>query len=86
MSLQKFTSPRQWFRALTRTSVHAGTGAILSTFGTNGAEQLAPEALKGIGLSLEQAGAVFVISALLAAVKFINETTTPDENHPSSGN
>ena len=80
MNLRKFTDFRAWLRALGKTSVHAGTGAILSGFGTNGAENLAPEAMKGIGLSSSQMLAVFAASSLLAALKFIHEST--EETRP----
>lgn len=84
--IRKYTNPRQWLRALAKTSLHSGTGAILTVFGTNGAEQLAPNALHGIGLTLTQAIAVFGVSALLGAVRFINETTadTPPPFDPPS--
>lgn len=79
-TLKKYTDPRQWFRALLKTSVHAGTGAVLSVFTTNGAEHMAPEALRGIGLTAQQAFAVFAVSAFLAAIRFINQTTQEDSN------
>ena len=78
-SLTKYADWRQWLRGLLKTAVHSGTSAILSGFGTNGIEGLAPASLSqytaGIGLSLSQMLAVFVVSAVLGAVKFINETT-----------
>lgn len=73
--MNKYTDIRQYFRGLFKNAVHAGTGAIITTFGTNGAEQLAPDMLKGVGLNWEQAVAIFVVSALYAAVKFVHETT-----------
>lgn len=73
--IRKYGNPRQWLRGLAKTSIHSGTSAILAVFGTNGAEQLAPDALRGIGLTLTQAVAVFAVSAVLGAVRFVNETT-----------
>jgi hypothetical protein len=76
-ALTKYADWRQWMRGLLKTAVHSGTSAILSGFGTNGIEGLAPASLSqytaGIGLS--QMLAVFLVSAVLGAVKFINETT-----------
>lgn len=73
--MKRYTDIRQYLKGLWRNAIHAGTGALITTFGTNGAEQLAPESLKGIGLNMEQAVAVFVVSALYAAVKFVHEST-----------
>jgi hypothetical protein len=79
MNLAQYADARQWGRGLLKTAVHSGTSAILSGFGTNGIEGMTPESLasvtKGIGLTLPQMGAVFVVSAFLGAVKFINEST-----------
>ena len=84
--IRKYINPRQWAHGLAKTSIHNGTSAILSVFGTNGAEQLAPNALHGIGLTLTQAVAVFGVSAVIGAVRFINETTadTPPPFDPPS--
>lgn len=73
--LGKYANGRQWLRGLAKHAIHSGTGTVLSVFGTNGAEQLAPEALAGIGLTLAQALAVFAVSSLLGAVRFVHETT-----------
>lgn len=74
-ALKKYTDVRAYVRGLFKNAFHAGTGAVLSIFGTNGAEQLAPEALVGIGLNWKQALAVFAVSALLGAVRFVHNTT-----------
>ena len=74
-ALTKYADWRQWLRGLMKNAVHSGTGTVITTFGTNGAEQLAPEMLKGIGLNMEQAISVFAVSAIYAAVKFVHEST-----------
>lgn len=74
-TLRKYTNPMAYVRGLLRSSVNSGTGAILAVFGTNGAEKLAPEALANIGLNWKQALAVFAVSAALAAVRFVHEST-----------
>ena len=74
-TIKKYTDLRQYLRGLVRNAVHAGTGALITVFGTNGAEQLAPESLANIGLNWKQAVAVFAVSAAIAAVKFVHDTT-----------
>ncbi len=76
-TLKKFTDWRQWFRALAKTSIHAGTGAILATVGTNAAAVAVPS-MADIAMNGKQALAVFTVSAALAAIRFINATTDED--------
>jgi hypothetical protein len=83
-TLAKYTDTRAWFRGLLKNCIHSGTGAVIAAFGTNGVEQMTPESLahytQGIGLSFQQAVAVFLVTAFLAALRFVNastEETTP---------
>lgn len=74
-AIRKYTDLRSWARQLAKSSIHAGTGAILSGLGTNGAEAVAPELLKGIGMDLKQMAAVFVSAAFVTALQKINQAT-----------
>lgn len=73
--MTKYTDYKQWLRALAKVSVHAGTGAILTGFGTNGVAAMVPS-MADIALNVKQAVAVFIVSALLTAIKFIHESTS----------
>lgn len=79
-TLRKYTDIRQFLRGLLKNAINAGTGSIITVFATNGAEQLAPEALVNIGLNWQQALSVFAVSAILAAVRFVHEST--EETRP----
>lgn len=74
-TLQKYTDLRSWLRHLLKGSLHAGTGAVLAGLGSNAAENLAPELLKGLGLDWRQMASAFLAAAFLEAVRRIHSAT-----------
>lgn len=78
-TLRKYTDLRSWFRNLAKSSVHAGSGALLAAVGTNGAESWAPTLLKGVGMDLRQMVAVFISAAFIAALQRINKDTAESQ-------
>jgi hypothetical protein len=81
MSIKKYTDPRAWLRALLRTSVHAGTDALLSVFGTNAVATMLPSQAD-IAMNLKQAAFVFLVAAAMRSIKFINEQTVDEDTTP----
>lgn len=77
--LKKYTDLRSWLRQLARASIHSGVNAVLATVGTNAAENLAPEALRGLGFDWRQLLAAFAVSAFLAALREIQQATAPTQ-------
>lgn len=75
-TIRKYTDLRAWLRNLVKSSINAGTGAILAGAGSNAAEAIPLEALKGVGLDFRQMVAVFVTAAFFRALQKINEATT----------
>jgi hypothetical protein len=73
--LRKYTDLRAWLKQLGRASLHAGTGAVLGALGLNGAEQLAPEMLKGVSVDWRQMAGFFASAVFLTALRRIHEAT-----------
>jgi hypothetical protein len=74
-ALRKYTDWRAWLRHSLRGSVHAGIGAVLATFGTNAAENLAPTALAGLGLDWRQLIGLFLTAGFVEALRRLHAAT-----------
>ncbi len=74
-ALRRYTDLRTWLHQLARSSVHAGTGAIIGAAGTNTLEGMGPTAFAGLGLSLSQMAAVFLSAAFIEALRRIHSAT-----------
>lgn len=74
---RRFADLRAWLRHLARASTHSGVTAVLATVGTNAAENLAPVALRGLGLDWRQMLAAFATAAFLTALREIQQATAP---------
>lgn len=85
-TFRRYSDWRKWLRGLVKHSFHSATGAVLSALGTNGVEGMAPEAVRGyvegIGLTFSQAVAVFGVSLVLAALRYVHEATAPEMSLP----
>ncbi len=73
--LRKYSDVRSWLRHLARASIHSGVTAVLATFGTNAAENLAPVAFKDLGMDARQMCAAFLIAAFAEALRQIQQAT-----------
>jgi hypothetical protein len=80
-ALSKYTDIRSWLRHLARSSVHAGTGAVLAGLGSNAAENIAPILLEGLGMDWRQMASAFIAAAALEALRRIH-TATADTTPP----
>ncbi len=86
MSLRRYTDARAWLRATLRHALHNALGAVLALLGTNGIEASTPEALQhyvaGIGLTFEQAAAVFLVTLGTSVLRAVHEATAPGATKP----
>jgi len=73
--IKRYADLRIWFRHLIKSSLHAGTGALLAGVGTNAAASVGPAALAELGLSIEQMAAVFLSAAFLEALRKVHVAT-----------
>lgn len=78
---KRYANWRAWLRATLRHALHNALGAVLALFGTNGLEASAPAALRplveGIGLTFEQAAAVFAVTLATSVLRSVHEATAP---------
>jgi hypothetical protein len=82
--VRRISDARQWLRGLLKNCIHTATGSLLATIGTNSVETLSPAALepyvRDVGMSFSQAVAVFAVSLVIAALRFVNASTRPSGN------
>lgn len=84
--IKRYTDLRQWLRATLKHALHHAVGAVLALLSTNGIEASAPESMKAfvanVGLSFEQAVAVFVVTLGTAVLRSVHEATAPGRTEP----
>lgn len=79
--VRRISNVRAWLRGLLKNSVHSATGSLLAALGTNGVEGMAPASMQsyveGVGMNFSQAVAVFAVSLVIGALRYVNESTAP---------
>jgi hypothetical protein len=84
--VRRISDARQWIRGLLKNCIHTATGSLLATIGTNSVETLSPAALepyvRDVGMSFSQAVAVFAVSLIIAALRYVNAATAPGNTQP----
>lgn len=69
-----------------KNAIHNATGTVIAGVGTNGLQGMAPEALwaytDGIAMSFNQCVAVFGVTLVMSALKYVNAATAPGNTTP----
>lgn len=84
--VRRMSDVRAWLRGMLKNCVHTATGSLLATMGTNSIETLSPQSMQpyvqGVGMNFSQAVAVFAVSLVIAALRYVNAATAPGNTQP----
>jgi len=78
MSIKKYLDWKGYFEGLYLSWIKNVTNTLIILGGSNAAEAMGPEALKGVGLGWKQACSVLIGVTFWEVIKYINAKPKPD--------